>query len=108
MGGGDIKDKDGEADLGAHKKKERKKRKGGEEKVEMWKWEEYFKNIMEGVDYRVVKRRREEKEEMEGEELSKEEVKKTLKKIKEEKAVGGDGIPGEVWKYGRKKEEDWI
>lgn len=38
--------------------------------------------------------------ENEEEELSREEIRKALNKVKDNKAVGVDKIPGEVWKYG--------
>lgn len=38
-------------------------------------------------------------------ELEKGEVRRT---IKNGKAVGGDGIPGKVWKYGGEEVEEWV
>lgn len=32
-------------------------------------------------------------------ELRKEEISRIVRKLKDEKAVGIDGIPGEIWKY---------
>jgi len=29
-------------------------------------------------------------------------------KLKDRKALGGDGIPNEVWKYGGEEVEEWI
>lgn len=28
--------------------------------------------------------------------------------MKDNKAVGGDGIPSEVWKYGRRAMKEWV
>lgn len=36
----------------------------------------------------------------EEEELGREEVREVIRKLKDGKAVGGDGIQNEVWKYG--------
>lgn len=31
-----------------------------------------------------------------------------MRKLKDGKAVGGDGIPNEVWKYGEEEVEEWL
>lgn len=54
---------------------------------------------MRGQDRRLG---REEKD------LEWEEVKKAIRKIKEGKAMGKDGVPGEAWKYGGVEVEKWI
>ena len=43
--------------------------------------------------------RKKEGEDKEGE-LSKEEVRRVVRKLKDGKAGGGDGLTNEVWKYG--------
>lgn len=62
-------------------------------------WKEYFRNLLGGVERRVVmggKRKRK----REGEKIiSREEVRRVTKKLKEKKAMGMDGVPNEVWKY---------
>lgn len=59
------------------------------------------------MEWRVIKgnrkRGREEEREME---LTKEEVKKVIVKLKDKKAVEVDGIPAEVWKYGGQEVEE--
>jgi len=41
-------------------------------------------------------------------ELKKEEIKRILRRVKDGKAMGVDGIPDEVWKYGGEKIEKWV
>ncbi|XP_070529775.1 golgin subfamily A member 6-like protein 6 [Cardiocondyla obscurior] len=88
--------------------RERKKRGGGRENLEIKEWEEYFRNIMGGVKYRMRVGERGEMEDGGMNELRKEEVRSALSKVREGKAEGGDGIPGEVWKYGGEKAINWI
>lgn len=59
-----------------------------------------------GVNKRITEGKGEERKGHE-EEISKEEVKVIFKKIKEGKATGIDGIPGETWKYGGEKTMKW-
>lgn len=80
----------------------RKRRKGINEIIEEEEWKEHFMRLLGRVESKVRKgegkdRRYEEKE------ISVEEVREAINKLKDEKAAGIDGIPGEVWKYG---EED--
>lgn len=42
------------------------------------------------------------------EEIEKGEIRRVMRCLKEGKAAGGDGIPGEVWKYGGRVVEEWI
>lgn len=75
----------------------------------MEKWREYFEELLGGVEERVLGRER--RTEIEGEreeELGREEVRRVLKNIKEVKALGMDGIPGVVWKYGGEELERWL
>lgn len=44
----------------------------------------------------------------EGEELERKEVKRALVRVKENKAIGIDKIPAEVWKYGGEEVEAWV
>lgn len=58
---------------------------------------------MEGVETRVSRSSVTERGEMEEEEeISKEEIDMVIRKMKEGKAAGRDGIANEVWKYGGK------
>jgi len=77
----------------------------------MAEWKEHFMRLLGGVKDRVVKGGRERSQEGEGseEEISKEEVRRVLKKLREGKAAGVDGIPREVWKHGGAEElEEWV
>lgn len=38
-------------------------------------------------------------------EITRSEIVKALERLKDGKAVGGDGVPGKVWKYGGKRLE---
>ncbi|XP_071582205.1 uncharacterized protein [Temnothorax nylanderi] len=65
----------------------------------MEEWKEYFMELMGGMENKVVKgdgggNRHEE------EEIELEEVRNVIKKLKTGKAIGRDGIPNEVWKFG--------
>jgi len=51
--------------------------------------------------------RREEKV-IEEEEISREELRRVVRESKDGKAMGVDGIPDEVWKYGGAGMEEWI
>jgi len=45
-------------------------------------------------------------EEEEG--ISMREIKDTVSRLKEGKAMGLDGIPGEAWRYGGEEVEKWV
>jgi len=94
--------------------KERKKRKriemnGRNEDIDRREWKEYFMRLLGGIEGKVVKgtggEGREGKEEKR---ISREEVRRAIRKIKEGKACGIDGIPGEVWKFGGNEIENWV
>ncbi|XP_071576349.1 uncharacterized protein [Temnothorax nylanderi] len=90
--------------------KERKKRRGIEEGIEEEEWKEHFMNLLGGVEGRVrlgKEEGREEKEGEEEEEISLEEMRRVVKRLKDGKAMGRNGIPGEVWKRGGKELENW-
>jgi len=78
--------------------RERKKRRKVTEGIEMAEWKEHFMRLLGGVEGRVVKGGRERSREGERseEKISKEKVRRVLKKLKEGKAAGVDGIPSEV------------
>lgn len=63
---------------------------------------------MERVEWKVVQGIGGEKE-IDGEEdIKKEEIERALKKIKDGKAIKGDGIPAEMWKYEGKEMKEWV
>lgn len=74
----------------------------------MEKWNEYFRELLEGSKNRVVlkekeeERRemeeREEKKEEKEENITKEEIVRQLKKLKKGKAPEEDGIENEAWR----------
>ncbi|KMQ86811.1 rna-directed dna polymerase from mobile element jockey-like protein [Lasius niger] len=64
--------------------------------------------LLGGTEERVM-REKERKGRIEMEEdVNWEEVKKVIESLKINKAVGKDGIPNEVWKYGGEKLEKWV
>lgn len=65
----------------------------------MKEWEVYFKKLLGNVKWRVVNRAGEEFREDEEEEIGRDELRRVIRKLKDKKALGGDGIPNEVWKY---------
>lgn len=77
--------------------RERKKRNKINEGIEMREWEKHFKRLLGGVEGKVTRgeKKTEEKE------ISREEIREVVRKIKDGKAVGTDEVPGELWKYGR-------
>ncbi|KAL0125013.1 hypothetical protein PUN28_004268 [Cardiocondyla obscurior] len=89
-------------------KRDRKKLGEGEEGIEIKKWKTYFGRILGGVEQRVAKGRREEKTEGVEKKIKKEEIARALRRLKNGKAIGGDTIPGKVWKYGEQKVKKWV
>jgi len=91
--------------------RERGGRKRVNEEIGTKEWKEYFMRLLGGKEGRVVRgtggseRRGEEEDEKE---LNREEIKRAIGKLRERKASGIDGIPGEAWKYGREELEIWI
>lgn len=45
---------------------------------------------------------------VEEKEISREEIREVVRKMKDGKAVGIDEVPGEIWKYGGEEMEEWI
>jgi len=77
----------------------RRKRRRVNKNIKEREWKDYFMRLLGGVEHRVVRgnwdRRREDGEG----EISKEEIRGAIRRLKDGKAAGYDGIPGEVWKY---------
>lgn len=89
--------------------RERGRRKRVSDEIEMNEWREHFMRLLGGVDNKVRMgeegRRRGVGEETE---IEREELRRVLKSLKEEKAVGGDSIVNEVWKYGGEGLEECV
>lgn len=85
-----------ESDVWEVVNRERKKRKKVSREIEMREWKKYFMELLGGIEERVV-RGGEGKKRAGGEkDISREEIKGVLRKIKERKATGMDKIPGEI------------
>jgi len=69
---------------------------------------EYFKELLGGVERKVVRGIRGERRGDVEPEISRGEIRKALGRLKDGKAMGGDGIPGEAWKYGGERIEEYI
>ncbi|KAL6419218.1 hypothetical protein ACFW04_011519 [Cataglyphis niger] len=80
------------------KNKGRRKRKVNEN-ITMEEWDKYFRNLLGGG-------LRAKMDEEEG--ISRSEMRAVMGRLKDNKAVGADGIPSEVWKYGGENVEEWI
>lgn len=76
--------------------------------ISMEEWEEYFRKILGGIKKRVVWGERGVRREGEEEELDKGEVERVIGRLKEGKAMGVDGIPNEVWRYGGEEIKEWV
>ncbi|KAL6416610.1 hypothetical protein ACFW04_013312 [Cataglyphis niger] len=74
----------------------------------MEKWDGYFRNLLGGgeVEGKVVIGQR--KGFRIDEEESRSEIRAVIGRLKDNKVVGADGIPAEVWKYGGENVEEWI
>lgn len=63
----------------------------------------------EGKDLRnTLERRRRKRQEDEVGEISKEEMDRVIRKLKDGKSAGGDDIVNEVWKYGGGEVREWL
>jgi len=89
--------------------RERKKRKRLNETIELEVWKEYFMGLLGGVEKRAVKGmgREEGRREKKEKEVEREEVKGAIGRLKDGKALGIDGIPNEVWRYGGEELKNW-
>jgi len=76
----------------------------------MKEWKEHFMSLLGGVEERVImgigRDRREEEEGVK--EISRKEISDAIRKLKEGKAIGEDGIAREAWIYGGEVVEEWI
>lgn len=64
-------------------------------------------SLLGGGEHRVVRGKWERRGKEGGRELSKKEIRRAIRKLKDGKVAGYDGIPEEVWKYGGKELIDW-
>ncbi|KAL6417803.1 hypothetical protein ACFW04_012524 [Cataglyphis niger] len=72
----------------------RRKRRKVNEDISMEEWDGYFRNLLGGVESKVVIGKRED---------FRSDEEKSI-----DRTVGADGIPAEVWKYGGENMEEWI
>lgn len=75
---------------------ERNKRKKVSEGIRMKEWDQYFRGLLGGVEWKTVWDKGREEGENEQEELRREEFKKAVSRMKDRKAMGEDGIVNEV------------
>lgn len=86
---------------------ERRRRRRIDERIGMNEWREHYMRLLGGVKERVVRESgREEEVENREEEIDREEIRRIRNNIKEGKAGGINGIPGEVWKHEGEELED--
>lgn len=69
------------------------------EGIELEEWDRYFKGLLGEIEWRVRRGMGREVGEDGEEELKIEEIREVIKRLKDGKAIGGDGVPNEVWKY---------
>ncbi|KAL6431939.1 hypothetical protein ACFW04_007396 [Cataglyphis niger] len=74
----------------------------------MEEWDRYFRNLLGGIEGKVVIGQRTGFRMDEEESISKSKIRAVIGKLKDNKAIGADGIPAEVWKYGGENVEEWI
>lgn len=87
--------------------RERRRKKEINEDIKMNEWKEYFVILLEEVEEKVVWEREKSEVARRGQ-IKRKEVVRAIGKIKNGKTAFGDGIPGEVWKYGREALKSWI
>ncbi|XP_076287327.1 uncharacterized protein LOC143212411 [Lasioglossum baleicum] len=89
--------------------RERKRRSRIDERIRMEEWEQYFRDLLGGVEGRVGKLGKSRREGDGEKDLEIGEIIRVVKGLKDGKAAGGDGIPNEIWKHGGSEvqEELW-
>lgn len=90
MGKGDRGGKDGRANWEIVNR-EKKKWKGINKEIKMEEWNGYFRNLLGGVEGKVVMGGRTGRVEEEEMELEREEIKRVVARLKDRKAMGLDG-----------------
>jgi len=86
--------------------RERKRKRRINDGIRMEEWVKHFKEQLGGVEERIRIRIRRRREEVKPEITR--QVEKAVRKLKKEKAVRGNDISGEVWKYGGKRIREYI
>lgn len=76
--------------------KERKRRKEVNREIGMEEWEEHFRGLLGGVEGKVLMGEERLGRTMEERDIEKEEIWNVMRKVKDKKAMGRDGIPNEV------------
>ncbi|KAL6430574.1 hypothetical protein ACFW04_006875 [Cataglyphis niger] len=69
----------------------RRRRRKVNEDISMEEWDGYFRNLLGGGEGFKID---------EEESISRSEIRAVIGRLKDNKAVGTDGIPAEIWKYG--------
>lgn len=88
--------------------RERKRRRKVNERIKMVEWDEHFKGLLGGVEWRVRRGGRSERGEDGEEEIGREEIGRVIRNLKEGKAGGENGIRNVVWKLGGSELEEWL
>ena len=88
--------------------RERGRRRKVNERIKMEEWDEYFRGLLGGVEWRVLKGEGRVRERDGEREIGREEIRRVVKNLKDGMAGGGDGIQDEVWKYGGEEVEKWL
>jgi len=73
----------------------------------MREWKEHFMELLGGVEERVLKGKGKGNRRVQERDIKWEEVNKVINKLRLNKAVDLDGIPNEVWRYGREEIRKW-
>jgi len=80
----------------------KEKMEGNKQGYEREEWERYFREMSGSVERKV--RREKVRRELRVEEgLEKAEIRRAIGSLKDGKAIGIDGVSGEIWKYGGEK-----
>lgn len=96
----EIRKAKSERQIWEHINRERKRKTVVKNKIHLEVWKDHFMNLLGGSEERKETARREHLPMKEDEEkLTQQELEKQLKKLKKEKAPGGDIIPNEAWIY---------
>jgi len=89
--------------------REKRRRTRINEGIEMEDWKEYFLSLLKRIEERVMGGGRNREGEGEEEtEIDRKKIREAIIKLKNGKAIGGDGIPEETWKYRGEALEEWI